>query len=94
MLIAQDKKGWAIPVSIHFKPEENGNDDCGLVGYIERLHLDGYCIMVGREDMRVDTMSKELYEIMFSDFCRPSDVNKIKLLRMIPLLKYLEQKSL
>ena len=30
---------------------------------------------------------------MFSDFCKASDINKIKLLRMIPLLKYLEQKS-
>jgi len=54
-----------VPISIHFKPEENGNDDCGLIGYIERIHIDGHCIMVGREDMKIEVMSKELYELMF-----------------------------
>jgi len=36
-VIARDKYGWAVMISIYFKPEEIGIDDCGLIGYIEHV---------------------------------------------------------
>ena len=45
--------------------------------------------MVGEGDMKVEVMSKKLYYDLFYEFCEQIDIHKIRLVRMIPLLKYI-----
>lgn len=49
--------------------------------------------MTNLGDMKVEIMSKELFEKLFSSLCNPLDLCRIYLIRIIPMLKYLEKKS-
>ena len=92
-LIARNSKGWAIPVSVHFKTDTFGTDDCGLVGYIERIHNSRSYIMTWEHDMKVEIMSKSIFEKIFKNYCSNLDLQRIYLIRILPLLHYLEMQS-
>jgi hypothetical protein len=34
LVIAADSEGWAVPISLKFKPENISLQDCGLTGFI------------------------------------------------------------
>ena len=35
LLISKTKDNWAVPISVHFRPECIGLNDCGLAGLIK-----------------------------------------------------------
>jgi len=92
-LIARNSKGWAVPVSIHFKTDVIGVEDCGLVGYIEKIHSSSSFLMIYETDMKIEIMSKPIYQKIFQNYCNLSDLQRIYLIRVIPLLQYLVQQS-
>lgn len=49
--------------------------------------------MIYETDMKIEIMSKPIYQKIFQNYCNLSDLQRIYLIRVIPLLQYLVQQS-
>lgn len=47
--------------------------------------------MLSENEFKVLIMSKELFGKIFSEYCHKSDLDKIYLIRVIPMLKYFQK---
>lgn len=91
LLISKTNDNWAVPISIHFRPECIGLNDCGLAGLIRIVNSENLYIMTNCKYFKIESISKVLFEKIFSNYIAKEQINRIYLNRMIPILHYFEK---
>ncbi|KAL4449274.1 hypothetical protein ABPG74_015656 [Tetrahymena malaccensis] len=91
--IAQNEGGWAVPISLKFRPDYINLEDCGLTAFIQRIQNDYNYILLSCGYFKVQCLSHILYTKIFSKLFSQSEVYKIFLNRVIPLLNYFEKQQ-
>ncbi|KAL4498587.1 hypothetical protein ABPG72_019705 [Tetrahymena utriculariae] len=91
--IAQNERGWAVPISLKFRPDYINLDDCGLTAFIQKNQNDYYYILMSCQHFQIQCLSQILFNKIFSKVFSQNEVQKIHLNRVIPLLNYLEKQQ-
>ncbi|KAL4449275.1 hypothetical protein ABPG74_015657 [Tetrahymena malaccensis] len=91
--IAQNEKGWAVPICLKFRPDYINLDDCGLTAFIQKIQNDYYYILMSCQRFQIQCLSQILFNKIFRKVYSQSEVYKIHLNRVIPLLNYLEKQQ-
>ncbi|EAR98997.2 transmembrane protein, putative (macronuclear) [Tetrahymena thermophila SB210] len=93
LLLAKNQDGWAVPISIVFKTDNIGLEDCGLTTHIIKLKSDSAFIMTSVQQFQIQLISEILFDRLFNRFINnQSDLRRIYLNKIIPLLHYFEKK--
>ncbi|EWS74030.1 PAS domain S-box protein (macronuclear) [Tetrahymena thermophila SB210] len=91
--IAQNEKGWAVPICLKFRPDYINLEDCGLTAFIQKIQNDYYYILMSCQRFQIQCLSQILFNKIFRKVFSQSEVHKIHLNRVIPLLNYLEKQQ-
>ncbi|KAL4429476.1 hypothetical protein ABPG74_001321 [Tetrahymena malaccensis] len=93
LLLAKNQDGWAVPISIVFKTDNIGLEECGLTTHIIKLKSDSAFIMTSVQQFQIQLISEILFDRLFNRFINnQSDLRRIYLNKIIPLLHYFEKK--
>ncbi|EAR97310.2 PAS domain S-box protein (macronuclear) [Tetrahymena thermophila SB210] len=88
--IAQNEGGWAVPISLKFRPDYINLEDCGLTAFIQKIQNEYSYILLSCGNFKIQCLSQILYSKIFGKLFSQGDVYNIYLNRVIPILNYFE----
>ncbi|KAL4472882.1 hypothetical protein ABPG72_020616 [Tetrahymena utriculariae] len=93
LLLAKNQDGWAVPITIVFKTDNIGLEECGLTTHIIKLKSDSAFIMTSVQQFQIQLISEILFDRLLNRFINnQSDLRRIYLNKIIPLLHYFQNK--
>ncbi|EAR97308.2 PAS domain S-box protein (macronuclear) [Tetrahymena thermophila SB210] len=91
--IAQSEGGWAVPISLKFRPDYINLEDCGLTAFIQKVQNEYSYILLSCGYFKIQCLSQILFTKIFGKLYSQNEVYKIYLNRVIPLLNYFEKQQ-
>ncbi|KAL4449273.1 hypothetical protein ABPG74_015655 [Tetrahymena malaccensis] len=88
--IAQNEGGWAVPISLKFRPDYINLEDCGLTAIIQRILNEYSYILLSCESFKIQCLSQILFSKIFGKLFSQNEIYNLNLNRLIPILNYFE----